>query len=113
SPAVRVSLGEEFNMNDGSFVQGKMITLLRKLGFDYVLDTNFAADMTIVEEASELVERIIKNNKPLPQFTSCCPAWVKYAETFHPEILDHISTSKSPIGMQGPTIKTYFAKKMG
>ena len=113
SPAVRVSLGEEFNMNDGSFVQGKMIALLRKLGFDYVLDTNFAADMTIVEEASELVERITKNNKPLPQFTSCCPAWVKYAETFHPEILEHISTSKSPIGMQGPTIKTYFAKKMG
>ena len=100
-------------MNDGSFVQGKMIALLRKLGFDYVLDTNFAADMTIVEEASELVERITKNNKPLPQFTSCCPAWVKYAETFHQEILDHISTSKSPIGMQGPTIKTYFAKKMG
>ncbi len=100
-------------MNDGSFVQGKMIALLRKLGFDYVLDTNFAADMTIVEEASELVERITKNNKPLPQFTSCCPAWVKYAETFHPEILEHISTSKSPIGMQGPTIKTYFAKKMG
>ncbi len=60
-------------MNDGSFVQGKMIALLRKLGFDYVLDTNFAADMTIVEEASELVERITKNNKPLPQFTSCCP----------------------------------------
>ena len=100
-------------MNDGSFVQGKMIALLRKLGFDYVLDTNFAADMTIVEEASELVERITKNNKPLPQFTSCCPAWIKYAETFHPEILEHISTSKSPIGMQGPTIKTYFAKKMG
>lgn len=113
SPAVRVSLGEEFNMDDGSFVQGKMIALLRKLGFKYVLDTNFAADMTIVEEASELVERITKNNKPLPQFTSCCPAWVKYAETFHPEILDHISTSKSPIGMQGPTIKTYFAKNMG
>lgn len=113
SPAIRVSLGEEFNMNDGSFVQGKMIALLRKLSFDYVLDTNFAADMTIVEEASELVERITKNNKPLPQFTSCCPAWVKYAETFHPEILEHISTSKSPIGMQGPTIKTYFAKKMG
>lgn len=113
SPAVRVSLGEEFNMEDGSFVEGKMVSLLRELGADYVLDTNFAADLTIVEEASELVERITKNNKPLPQFTSCCPGWVKYAETFHPEILEHISTSKSPIGMQGPTIKTYFAKKMG
>ena len=113
SPAVRVSLGEEFNMKDGSFVEGKMVALLRKLGANYVLDTNFAADLTIVEEASELIERITSKNKPLPQFTSCCPAWVKYAETFHPDILDHISTSKSPIGMQGPTIKTYFAKKMG
>ncbi|SHE65485.1 rubrerythrin [Clostridium fallax] len=112
SPAVRISLGEEFNMEDGSFVEGKMITLLRKLGVNYVLDTNFAADLTIVEEASELVDRIVNKNKPLPQFTSCCPAWIKYAETFHPEILEHISTSKSPIGMQGPTIKTYFAKKM-
>ncbi|MDO5040401.1 rubrerythrin [Clostridium sp.] len=113
SPGVRVSLGEEFNMPDGSFVEGKMIALLRELGANYVLDTNFGADLTIVEEASELLERIKTNNKPLPQFTSCCPAWVKYAETFHPDILDHISTSKSPIGMQGPTIKTYFAKKMG
>lgn len=113
SPAVRVSLGEEFNMVDGSFVEGKMVSLLRKLGANYVLDTNFAADLTIVEEASELIERIKANNKPLPQFTSCCPSWVKYAETFHPDILDNISTSKSPIGMQGPTIKTYFAKKMG
>ncbi|GAA0102069.1 hypothetical protein UT300012_27840 [Paraclostridium bifermentans] len=113
SPAVRVSLGEEFNMLDGSFVEGKMVSLLRKLGANYVLDTNFAADLTIVEEASELIERIKTNNKPLPQFTSCCPSWVKYAETFHPDILDNISTSKSPIGMQGPTIKTYFAKKMG
>ncbi|GAA0864006.1 hypothetical protein GCM10008917_15780 [Paraclostridium tenue] len=113
SPAVRVSLGEEFNIKDGSFVEGKMVALLRKLGANYVLDTNFAADLTIVEEASELIERITSKNKPLPQFTSCCPAWVKYAETFHPDMLDHISTSKSPIGMQGPTIKTYFAKKMG
>ena len=113
SPAVRISLGEEFNMKDGSFVESKMVALLRKLGANYVLDTNFAADLTIVEEASELIERITSKNKPLPQFTSCCPAWVKYAETFHPDMLDHISTSKSPIGMQGPTIKTYFAKKMG
>ncbi|WP_426711360.1 rubrerythrin [Cetobacterium sp. SF1] len=113
SPAVRVSLGEEFNLEDGTFVEGKMVALLRSLGANYVLDTNFAADLTIVEEASELLERIQNNTKPLPQFTSCCPAWVKYAETFHPDMLDHISTSKSPIGMQGPTIKTYFAKKMG
>ena len=113
SPSVRAALGEEFGMADGSFVQGKMVALLRKLGADYVLDTNFAADLTIVEEASELIERVTKGTAPLPQFTSCCPAWIKYAEIYHPEILPHISTAKSPIGMQGPTIKTYFAKKMG
>lgn len=112
SPSVRIALGEEFDMSDGSFVQGKMVALLRALGADYVLDTNFAADLTIVEEASELIERITKNTKPLPQFTSCCPSWVKYAEMYHPEILPHISSAKSPIGMQGPTIKTYFAEKM-
>lgn len=113
SPSVRVALGEEFDMADGSFVQGKMVSLLRKLGGDYVLDVNFAADLTIVEEASELIERITKSNKPLPQYTSCCPSWVKYAETYHPEILPNISTAKSPIGMHGPTVKAYFSKKMG
>lgn len=113
SPSVRAALGEEFGLADGSFVQGKMVELLRKLGADYVLDTNFAADMTIVEEALELIERITKRNKPLPQFTSCCPAWVKYVETYFPEMRENLSTAKSPIGMQGPTIKTYFAKKMG
>ncbi|MCB6607316.1 [FeFe] hydrogenase, group A [[Clostridium] symbiosum] len=113
SPSVRISLGEEFAMEDGSFVQGKMVALLRKLGASYVLDTNFAADLTIVEEASELIERITKKTRPLPQFTSCCPSWVKYAEIYHPDMLSHLSTAKSPIGMQGPTVKTYFAKKMG
>ena len=113
SPSVRVSLGEEFGMADGSFVQSKMVALLRKLGADYVLDTNFAADLTIVEEASELIERIANNKAPLPQFTSCCPAWVKFAELYYPELLPNISSAKSPIGMQGPTIKTYFAEKMG
>lgn len=113
SPSVRIALGEEFAMADGSFVEGKMVALLKKLGADYVLDTNFAADLTIMEEASELVERITKGEKTLPQFTSCCPAWVKFAETYYPEMLPHISSAKSPIGMQGPTIKTYFAKRMG
>ena len=113
SPSVRIALGEEFDMEDGSFVQGKMVALLRKLGASYVLDTNFAADLTIVEEASELIERITKKTRPLPQFTSCCPSWVKYAEIYHPDMLPHLSTAKSPIGMQGPTVKTYFAKKMG
>lgn len=76
SPSVRVALGEEFGGAAGNFVQGKMVALLRALGADYVLDTNFAADLTIMEEASELIERITKKNKPLPQYTSCCPAWV-------------------------------------
>ena len=113
SPSVRVGLGEEFGMGAGTFVEGKMVALLRKLGVDYVLDTNFAADLTIVEEGSELIERITKGRGPLPQFTSCCPAWVKFAEIYYPEILPNISSAKSPIGMQGPTIKTFFAKKMG
>lgn len=111
SPSVRIALGEEFDLPDGSFVQGKMVALLRRLGANYVLDTNFSADLTIVEEASELIQRVTEKSAPLPQFTSCCPSWVKYAETYHPDILDHISSSKSPIGMQGSTVKTYFAKK--
>ena len=113
SPSVRAALGEEFGMPKGEFVQGKMVALLRALGADYVLDTNFSADLTIMEEASELIQRITTGDKPLPQYTSCCPAWVKFAETYYPEILPNISSAKSPIGMQGPTIKTYFAKKMG
>ena len=112
SPSVRVALGDAFGMADGAFVEGQMVELLRRLGGDYVLDTNFAADLTICEEAAELIERITKAKGPLPQFTSCCPAWVRYCETFHPEMIPHISSAKSPIGMQGPTVKTYFAKKM-
>lgn len=110
SPSVRVALGDEFQMEYGEFVQGKLITALRKIGFKYVLDVTFGADLTIMEEANELVERI-KNNGVLPMFTSCCPSWVKYAEIFYPEILDHISTCKSPIGMQGQIVKNYFIKK--
>ena len=113
SPSVRAALGEEFGMADGTFVEGKMVALLRALGVSYVLDTNFAADLTIVEEASELIERVTKGTAPLPQFTSCCPAWIKFAEMYYPELIPNLSTAKSPIGMQGPTIKTYFAKKMG
>lgn len=112
SPSVRVGLGEAFGMPNGSFVEGKMVAALRALGADYVLDTNFAADLTIMEEASELVSRVTKGTAPLPQFTSCCPAWVKFVETFYPEQLPHVSSSKSPIGMQGPTVKTYFAEQM-
>ncbi len=112
SPSCRVSLGDEFGLPAGSFVQGKMVALLRKLGFKYVLDTNFGADLTIMEEASELLHRI-KSGGVLPQFTSCCPAWVKYVETFHPDMISNLSSCKSPIGMMGPTIKTYFAKNVG
>ena len=110
SPAVRVALGEEFMMEAGSFVEGKMIASLKKLGFDYVLDTTFGADLTIMEEGTELVNRI-KNNGILPIFTSCCPSWVKYLEINYPELLPHLSSSKSPIGMQGAIVKTYFAQK--
>jgi iron-only hydrogenase group A len=113
SPSVRVALGEGFGNAPGTFSEGKMVALLRKLGVDIVLDTDFAADMTIVEEASELLSRVTKKSAPLPQFTSCCPAWVKFAETYYPDLLPHISSAKSPIGMQGPTIKTWYAKKQG
>ncbi|MDY5971517.1 MAG: [FeFe] hydrogenase, group A [Butyricicoccus sp.] len=113
SPSVRAALGEEFGLPKGEFVQGKMVALLRALGADYVLDTSFAADLTIVEEASELIRRITDGDRPLPQFTSCCPAWVKFAETYYPELLPNISSAKSPIGMQGPNINSYFAQKMG
>ena len=113
SPAVRAALGEEFGMEPGAFVEGKMVALLRALGADYVLDTNFAADLTIVEEASELIRRITEKDRPLPQFTSCCPGWVHFAEIYAPEMLPHLSSAKSPIGMQGATVKTYFAQKMG
>lgn len=111
SPSVRVALAEEFNFELGSFEEGKMITALRKLGFDYVLDVTFGADLTIMEEATEFIERI-KNSGKLPMFTSCCPAWVKYAEIYYPEILPYISSCKSPISMQGTVIKTYFSDKM-
>ncbi len=113
SPSVRVSLSEGFGEAPGTFSEGKMVSLLRALGVDIVLDTDFAADMTIVEEASELLSRVTKKSAPLPQFTSCCPAWVKFAETYYPDLLPNISSAKSPIGMQGPTIKTWYAKKQG
>ena len=112
SPSVRVALGEAFGMPFGTFVEDKMVGVLKQLGFSYVLDTNFSADLTICEEANELVKRI-QNGGKLPQFTSCCPSWIKFAELFYPEILPNISTCKRPIGMQGPVIKTYFAKKKG
>lgn len=112
SPSVRVALSEEFGGEAGVYDEAHMVGALRALGADFVLDTTFAADLTIMEEASELIERI-QNNKPLPQFTSCCPAWVKFVETYYPKYLPNISSSKSPIGMFGPVIKTWFAKERG
>ncbi len=109
SPSLRVSLAESFGL-DAALTEGKLVSLLKKLGFTYVLDTNFGADLTICEEATELVSRI-ENGGPLPQFTSCCPAWVRFAELFYPEYLGNISSAKSPICMQGAVIKTWFAKK--
>lgn len=110
SPSVRVALGEPFGKKAGTYVEEQMVAGLRKLGADYVFDTTFAADLTIMEEASELIDRVT-NNKPLPQFTSCCPAWVKFVETYYPQYLPNISSSKSPISMFSPTVKSYFAKQ--
>lgn len=109
SPSVRVALGEEFGLEVGSNVEGKMVAAIRKLGADYVFDTTFGADLTIMEESSELISRI-QNKQTLPLFTSCCPAWVKYVETFFPAYIPNLSSARSPIMMQGPIIKTYFAK---
>lgn len=111
SPSVRVALGEEFKMKTGSYVEDKMVHALRNLGADYVFDIVFGADMTIMEEANELMKRIVEKNENIPQFTSCCPGWVTFVETFYPELLNNLSTAKSPISMQGATIKTYFAQK--
>jgi iron-only hydrogenase group A len=112
APAIRASIGEEYNMPLGTDVTGLIVTGLRRLGFKKVFDTNFAADLTIMEEATELVNRIL-NGGALPMFTSCCPGWVKFAEMNYPEIIDHISTCKSPHEMEGAVLKTYYAKKMG
>lgn len=109
SPSVRVALGEPFGKASGENVEGRMVSALRALGADYVFDTTFAADLTIMEEASELIERITSAG-PLPQFTSCCPAWVKFTETYYPQYISNLSSSKSPISMFGPTVKSYFAK---
>ena len=109
APAISVSLAEEFNIKAGKDINGVMNAALRKVGFKKVFDTSFSADLTILEEASELVDRIV-NKKPLPMFTSCCPAWVKYVEEFNPELLPNISTCKSPQQMMGSVIKNYFSK---
>ena len=110
APSIRVSLGESFGLNIGANVKGKMVSALRRLGFDKVFDTDFGADMTIVEEANEFVNRI-KNNGTLPMITSCCPGWVKFCEHYYPELLENLSTCKSPQQMLGAIIKTWYAEK--
>ena len=112
APAIRATLGEAFGMPIGTNVEGKMVSALRRLGFDKVFDTNFGADLTIVEEASELVDRI-KNKGVLPMITSCSPGWVKFCEYFYPNMIDHLSSCKSPQQMTGAMIKTYYAEKAG
>jgi iron-only hydrogenase group A len=112
SPSVRVGLGDYFGMPEGTYLPENMVGACRAAGFDYVLDVNFSADLTIMEEAKELQDRI-KANSNMPQFTSCCPAWVKYVEIYYPSLLKHLSTAKSPNLMQGAMVKTYFAKKKG
>lgn len=109
APAVRVAVGEEFGLPLGSLTPGKMAAALRKLGFDRVYDTNFAADLTIMEEGTELIERVT-NGGVLPMFTSCCPAWVKFLEQAYPDLLPHLSSCKSPQQMGGAVFKTYGAK---
>ena len=111
SPSVRVGFADGFGKEPGTFAQDEMVGALRALGADYVFDVTFSADLTIMEEGSELLSRILKGTGPLPQFTSCCPAWVKYMENFHPDKTKYLSSAKSPIGMQGAVIKTYFAHK--
>lgn len=113
SPSVRVGIGDAFLDKAGTYAEGKMVAALKTLGADYVFDVTFSADLTIIEEGCELIKRILTDSAPLPQFTSCCPAWVKFTETYYPELIPHLSTAKSPIGMQGATIKTYFAAKQG
>ncbi|HWR08342.1 NADH-dependent [FeFe] hydrogenase, group A6 [Sporomusa sp.] len=112
APAVRVALGEEFGMGSGSIATGKMVAALRRLGFDKVFDTDFAADVTIMEEGSELLERM-SHGGVLPLITSCSPGWVNFVETFYPDLLPNVSSCKSPQQMFGALAKTYYPQKAG
>ena len=112
APSIRATLGEAFGMPIGTNVEGKMVTALRMLGFDKVFDTDFSADLTIMEEANEFIERV-KNGGKLPLITSCSPGWVKFCEHYFPDMVDNLSSCKSPQQMFGAVIKTYYAEKMG
>ena len=112
APSIRATLGEAFGMHIGANVEGKMVAALRRLGFDKVFDTDFAADLTIMEEANELLERV-QNGGTLPMITSCSPGWIKYCEHYYPDQIGHLSSCKSPQQMFGAVMKTYYAEKMG
>lgn len=112
APSVRIGLGEEFGLPLGSNVEGQMVTALRMLGFDRVFDVNFTADLTIMEEGFEFLNRL-KNGGKLPMITSCSPGWIKYIEHYYPDYLDHLSSCKSPMSMFGAVAKTYYAEKFG
>ncbi len=106
APAVRVAIGDEFNYAPGAFLEGKMVCALKKIGFDYCFDATFGADLTVMEESYELIEKLKRKEKPL--FTSCCPSWVKYFKTYHEKDINNLSTCKSPLSMEATMIKTYF-----
>ena len=112
APAVRAALGEEFGMEIGTGVEGKMVAALRRLGFDKVFDTDVGADLTIMEEGTEFIDRI-KNGGALPMITSCSPGWIKFCEMYHPNMIPNLSSCKSPQQMFGAVIKTYYAEKNG
>ena len=112
APAVRVAWAEQFGLTPGPETTGRMVTALKRLGFDYVFDTNFGADLTIMEEATELLERV-KEGGVLPMFTSCSPGWIRYIEYYYPELIHNLSSCKSPMQMFGATVKTYWAQKEG
>ena len=112
APSVRTAIGEAFGNPIGTDTEGKMVAATKKLGFDGVYDLNFAADLTIMEEATELVERL-KNGGKLPMITSCSPGWIKFCEHYFPDMTENLSSCKSPQQMFGAIYKTYFAKKMG
>ena len=113
APAVRVSIGESFGYPPGTVLTGRLYAALRRMGFDTVFDTNFGADVTIMEEASEFAERFTHGTGPLPLITTCCPSWVDFMEKFHSDMIDHFSSCKSPHAILGTLTKTYYAQKMG
>lgn len=112
APSVRVALGEALGMDHGKVVTGQMVASLRRLGFDRVFDTDFSADLTIMEEGHEFIDRLLNGGK-MPMITSCSPGWVNFIELFYPDLLDHLSTAKSPMQMFGALVKTYYAEKAG